>query len=63
MSRSELYPLIFKPIYKPYIWGGQNLRSMGKLIDDGETVAESWEVSDHGEDMSVVRNGTLKGKP
>ena len=62
MSRSELYPLTFRPIYKHYIWGGQNLRSMGKKIADSETVAESWEVSDHGDDMSVVAGGRLKGK-
>ena len=62
MSNSILYPLKFKPIYKHYIWGGKNLRTMGKIIDDDETVAESWEVSDHGDDMSVVLNGSLKGK-
>jgi mannose-6-phosphate isomerase len=62
MDRSDLYPLKFRPIYKHYIWGGQNLRSMGKTIDDDEIVAESWEISDHGNDMSVVLNGSLKGK-
>jgi mannose-6-phosphate isomerase len=62
MSTSELYPLKFGPVYKHYIWGGQNLRAMGKQIGDGEIVAESWEVSDHGDDLSVVLNGKLRGK-
>jgi mannose-6-phosphate isomerase len=61
MKKSELYPLTFKPIYKNYIWGGQNLRNMGKEIADGEIVAESWEVSDHGDDMSVVSAGYFRG--
>ena len=62
MTGSGLYPLKFKPIYKNYIWGGQNLRGMGKEIENGETVAESWEISDHGDDMSRVVNGVLRGK-
>jgi mannose-6-phosphate isomerase len=62
MDKIELYPMIFQPIYKHYLWGGRNLMNMGKPIAEGDIVAESWEVSDHGEDLSVVRNGTLKGK-
>lgn len=62
MGQDELYPLKFKPIYKHYIWGGKNLQKMGKPIADGEIVAESWEISDHGNDLSVVLNGSLKGK-
>jgi len=62
MVRSELYPLLFHPIYKPYMWGGKNLRKIGKIIADDQIVAESWEISDHGEDVSVVKNGHLTGK-
>lgn len=62
MENTELYPLLFKPIYKPYIWGGRNLEKIGKVIPDGQIVAESWEISDHGEDVSEVINGPLKGK-
>lgn len=58
----ELYPLKFQPIYKPYIWGGKNLGKIGKSIPEGMIVAESWELSDHGEDVSVVINGELRGK-
>jgi mannose-6-phosphate isomerase len=62
MGKTDLYPMTFHPIYKHYLWGGKNLRSMGKAVADDETVAESWEISDHGDDLSVVRNGFLKGK-
>jgi mannose-6-phosphate isomerase len=58
----ELYPLKFKPIYKPYIWGGKNLSKIGKSIPEDMIVAESWEVSDHGQDVSVVLNGKLRGR-
>ncbi len=62
MPAHELYPLKFKPIYKNYIWGGRKLEKIGKKIAQGEIVAESWEISDHDEDVSVVTNGTLKGR-
>ncbi len=62
MKREELYPLRFVEIYKPYIWGGHNLRKLGKPIKKGEIVAESWEISDHNDDISTVENGPLTGK-
>lgn len=62
MENPKLYPLLFKPIYKPYIWGGRNLEKIGKVIPKGQIVAESWEISDHGEDVSIVANGPLKRK-
>ncbi len=62
MKNIELYPLRFKEIFKPYIWGGQNLKKLGKPIKNGEIVAESWEISDHNDDISIVENGPLAGK-
>ncbi len=62
MKDSDLYPFKFTEIYKPYIWGGNNLRKIGKNIKNDETVAESWEISDHDEDISRVKNGPLAGK-
>jgi len=61
MPAYKLYPLKFEPIYKHYIWGGRNLEKIGKKIAPGEIVAESWEISDHDEDVSVVANGSLRG--
>ncbi|MFT5301076.1 MAG: mannose-6-phosphate isomerase [Mariniblastus sp.] len=57
-----MYPLRFEPLFKRYIWGGQRLASvLGKPIGTGNA-AESWEVSDHQEDQSVVRFGELAGQ-
>ena len=58
---AELYPLKFKEIYKDYIWGGDNLRKIGKQFEAGTTVAESWELSDLDDNISVVREGDLAG--
>ncbi|MBN1268987.1 MAG: class I mannose-6-phosphate isomerase [Kiritimatiellae bacterium] len=56
-----LYPYRFKPIYKDYIWGGDKIiKKFGRDEPPG-TYAESWEVSDRPEGMSVVTNGELKG--
>ncbi|MCB1110793.1 MAG: class I mannose-6-phosphate isomerase, partial [Chlamydiia bacterium] len=57
-----LYPLLFTPVYKDYIWGGRRiLERFGRKGPSGK-VAESWEISDREEGMSVVENGPLKGK-
>lgn len=63
MKQKSLYPLKFKPILKHYLWGGHNLsRLFPQKIGVSEPVAESWEVSDLGEDISVVANGALAGR-
>jgi len=62
MKDDALYPLKFKPIFKQYLWGGRNLARLGKKLDVEGPVAESWEISDHGEDTSVVAEGPLQGK-
>ncbi len=62
MPAQDLYPLKFEPIYKNYIWGGRNLEKIGKNIAPEKIVAESWEISDHDEDISVAANGPLRGQ-
>ncbi len=62
MKPLALYPLKFNSIYKDYVWGGKNLRKIGKPIGDDETVAESWELCDLGQDVSIVSNGDLAGR-
>lgn len=59
---TKLYPLTFTPIFRHYLWGGKNLRRLGKQFGQNQTVAESWEISDHGEDVSVAANGPLAGR-
>ncbi|MCA9121182.1 MAG: class I mannose-6-phosphate isomerase [Planctomycetaceae bacterium] len=57
------YPLRFKPLFRRYLWGGRRLGTvLDKAIGDGTDYAESWEVVDHGNDQSVVANGSLAGK-
>ncbi len=57
-----LYPLKFKPILKPRIWGGQKLNTvLGKNLEGASIVGESWELSGVHGDVSVVSNGFLKG--
>ncbi len=56
-----LYPYKMMPVYKDYIWGGHNLRKLGKSIPDGQ-VAESWELSGISGSESKIANGPLKGQ-
>ncbi len=58
-----LYPLKFETIFKDKIWGGQKIRTMlnkdyGNLPNCGET----WEISGVPGNVSVVKDGPLKGR-
>ena len=57
-----MYPFIFKPIFKDYIWGGSAIRPFNGLPPCEEKAAESWELSHVEGNYSVVANGVLKGK-
>lgn len=58
-----MYPLKFKKILKEKVWGGRALEEvLGIELPDKKLYGESWEVSSHGEESSVVENGNLKGK-
>jgi mannose-6-phosphate isomerase len=58
----RLYPLKFYEILKAKIWGGRAIEAaFSKVLPPGEKMGESWEVSDHFDDVSVVRNGALEG--
>lgn len=60
---TPLYPLVFRPIFKPRIWGGEQLRTvLGKEIPAGPAIGESWELCDLESDQSVVANGPAAGK-
>jgi mannose-6-phosphate isomerase len=59
----NLSPLIFEPIYKEKIWGGQGLRlKLDKNIPQNRPVGESWELSGLSGNESVVMRGPLSGK-
>ncbi len=55
-----LYPLLFIPAMKDYLWGGRGLEKMGKILPEG-IVAESWEISGHPDGLGKVSNGVLAG--
>ncbi len=58
---STLTPLLFAPVYKEYLWGGDRIaRRYDRQTPD--RCAESWEISDHDNGMSVAENGPLAGK-
>ena len=56
-----LTPLIFKPLYRHYLWGPFR-KLVGTQIKTAGPYAESWEIVDHGSDQSIVRYGPLTGK-
>lgn len=55
------YPLLFKPILKDRIWGGEKLATLGKELTS-ETTGESWELSMVENDLSVVENGLYRNE-
>ncbi len=57
-----LYPLLFKPVYKDYIWGGTRIGEKFSRTGTPCPCAESWEISAHPDGMSVVENGELAGR-
>ncbi len=58
-----LYPLVFKPIFKERVWGGREMeRLYHKPLPSAVTIGESWEISDQGDNLSVVANGPLAGR-
>ncbi len=62
MPSESLYPLRFEPIIKELIWGGRRLGTvLNKSLGSGTRYAESWELSDHRNDVSQVSEGPLKG--
>ncbi len=64
MEKFIPYPLIFAPIYKSLIWGGDLLpKTFPRQLPQTELpVGESWEISDRDDDQSVVKNGPYQGK-
>jgi len=62
MSSMKLYPLQFEPILKERIWGGTKLKTFLNKPITSNITGESWEISTVENDVSVVANGSLKGK-
>jgi mannose-6-phosphate isomerase len=60
----SLYPLLFEPVCKEYLWGGDRIPRLRSPHsgDPAGICAESWEISDRSEGMSIVSNGHDKGR-
>lgn len=58
-----LYPLKFETIYKDKIWGGNKINTvLGKDFSPLPNCGETWEISGVKGNVSVVKEGALKGK-
>ena len=58
----NLYPLQFEPILKERIWGGTKLKTELNKPITSDITGESWEISTVENDVSIVANGSFKGK-
>lgn len=55
-------PFSFEPILRRIRWGGRRLGTvLGKALGPEPDYAESWEISDHGDDQSIVCRGPYQG--
>lgn len=60
--KNTFYPLTFSPVYKDYPWGGTRIPETFNRNQPAGIYAESWEISDHDDGMSIVSNGWMKGR-
>ncbi len=60
--KSDLYPLLFEPVLKDYIWGGRTLERIGRSLPPGKDIAESWEIAGHDDGTTRVINGPYAGQ-
>ena len=51
-----------KPIVKEYIWGGTYFKDFAKGTGKEERISECWELSDRGNDSSIIVSGPNTGK-
>lgn len=62
MSRPDLYPLRFEPVFKSMLWGGRRLPGfLNKPHSADEPVGEAWVLSDVDGSPTRVADGPLAG--
>ena len=59
----KLYPLLFEPVFKDYLWGGRNLAKFGRKLPPEGSIAESWDIAAHPDGTTRVKNGVFAGYP
>lgn len=57
-----LYPMKLRAPLKDYIWGGTKLKTDYGKETDLDKVSESWELACHKDGMSIIENGSEKGR-
>lgn len=58
----KMYPFKFEPILKHILWGGDKICKFKHILPAETGIGESWEISQVKTDVSVVANGSLKGR-
>ena len=61
-KKNMLYPIIFEPIFRQMVWGGEKIPAYKGVKADVDHIGESWEISAYGDKVSVVANGPLAGR-
>lgn len=56
-----IIPLVFNPIFKTVIWGGEKIAAFKGIDTDLTGIGECWEISGIAENPSVVARGPLAG--
>ncbi|MCA9134568.1 MAG: class I mannose-6-phosphate isomerase [Planctomycetales bacterium] len=57
------YPLRLQPFFQDYLWGGRKLQTvLHKPLPADGVWAESWEIVDHPQHVSIVTNGAFAGE-
>lgn len=59
---TDLYPMLFEPVLKFYLWGGRHLAVLGRDLPEGQVVAESWDIAAHKDGTTRLINGALAGQ-
>ena len=64
LSKDDLYPLLFEPMYRRTPWGGGKLaRVLNRELPAEEgRYGEAWDICDREGVESVISNGPLAGK-
>ena len=57
MIEFQPYPILFKPILKERIWGGNKLKTVLNKSNVINTTGESWEISSVENEVSIILNG------
>ena len=58
----SFYPMTFKPIYKPKMWGGRRFATLfNRELPANDSIGESWEISDRKDGVSIIDSGEFAG--